>query len=227
MKKNARFHPATTSLMYPKVLSAFLVLCFCLQMALISTPVVAEESAVPETSQTLPETSPKVDDLELRVIKRIPKMEMFPCTECHSGPADFNTTQRELTKEHLDKILDHGQELNGGWCHNCHTEGRYIRLHLRDGKEIAFNQAYLLCGGCHGPEFNDWKKNIHGKRIGGWNLTQQIYSCPECHDPHKPAFKPLKPLPPPNDPRAKDLSPLQLIFGKVYVFFRRLYSNEK
>ncbi|HSA58551.1 MAG TPA: multiheme c-type cytochrome [bacterium] len=121
-----------------------------------------------------------------------------------------------MTKEHTDKKV-HFVERNdsAAWCHRCHKPGNYLKLERQNGTAISFNEAYLLCGECHGTQYNDWRRNIHGKRVGSWNGPKQVYSCTECHDPHAPAFKPMKPLPMPVPPRGRSKSFLKLLFGDM------------
>ncbi|OGP08226.1 MAG: hypothetical protein A2048_07310 [Deltaproteobacteria bacterium GWA2_45_12] len=128
-----------------------------------------------------------------KVIKRIPKLEMYPCDDCHSTSKDFNPTKRILNEEHTDKKLHFAAKegVEERWCHNCHLEGNYKKLILQSGREINFNESYLICGECHGDLLNKWNKNAHGKRVGLWNGPREVYSCPECHDPHDPKFKPM------------------------------------
>ena len=150
------------------------------------------------------------------VIKRIPELSMYPCNDCHATDADYNSTSRELTEEHVDIVLHHGKEENLRWCHSCHQEKRYNKLALQNGREVGFNQSYQLCGSCHGPILDDWEKNIHGKRVGGWRGEQEITACPACHNAHDPPFKALKPEPPPELPWGKHKSLWELIFGKEF-----------
>jgi len=175
-----------------------------------------------QTMPTMPTTMPTLNELDQigdpgdTIIKRIPKLEMYPCSDCHSTPADFNATPRTMTKEHTDKKVHfQGRNDNAEWCHRCHKEGNYLKLNRHNGKEVSFNEAYLLCGECHGTQYNDWRRNIHGKRVGSWNGPKQVYSCPECHDPHAPAFKPMKPEPMPIAPRGRSKSFLKLLFGDM------------
>ena len=153
-----------------------------------------------EARGQITETKPTHDPALLgEVIEQIPKMQMYPCTDCHSGPADFNTTPRKLTQEHLEKKIHFGKNEPEKWCQTCHDEGNYLKMRLISGKEISFNQTYLLCGECHGDVYQNWLRNAHGKQVGFWNGPRQINACPACHDPHDPKFKPLKALkmPPP------------------------------
>ena len=166
------------------------------------------------------ETQSAIGDPQDTVIERIPKlmaedMPYYPCDNCHNSPEAFNPTPRKMDVMHTDKAVHFANIVVGTWCHRCHQAGNYLTLHLQNGTEVSLNETYLLCRECHGPQYNDWRKNIHGKRIGLWAGPRQVYSCPECHDPHSPAFKPLKPLPAPVTPRGKSKSFWKLLFGDL------------
>lgn len=138
------------------------------------------------------------------VKRRTSEMEMYKCSDCHSETADFNPNERVLKDEHDDKRVHFGEEKGENeWCFSCHKQGNYNRLKRKSGKELGFNQSYVLCGACHGEAYRDWKLNIHGRRVGFWNGAGKIASCAECHDPHDPAFKAMKPEKPPAWPRGK------------------------
>ena len=170
----------------------FQATCF---LGLVMTPMgigLASDTNGPPTPGTGEET----------VIKRVPKLEMYPCDDCHSTPADFNEEKRSLEEEHPEKKLHFAAKdgVEERWCHNCHQEGNYKRLKLQSGRVISFNETYFICGECHGDILNKWNKNAHGKRIGNWNGAREVYSCPECHDPHDPHFKSMESKPPPAPP---------------------------
>jgi hypothetical protein len=144
------------------------------------------------------------DDGLDQVDKRTSQLDMYPCAECHAGPADFNTEKRPLTKEHLNITSIHPSQRvemdPNWWCHNCHNPGQYNQLRLYTGETIGFNESQRLCGQCHGPQLRDWKAHIHGRRSGLWNGEGKVELCVQCHNSHDPAFKPIKPEPPPPKP---------------------------
>ncbi len=177
-----------------------------LGMGLILIPLYFAQGAEPKSAESQKSTqAPSNTDVPPgdEVIKRTRSLEMYPCHECHAGPADYNSHKRELTKEHTDFVSHPTQrkEDPAYGCQSCHQEKRYDRLRLATGEEITFNEAYRLCGQCHGTQLEDWKKNIHGRRTGFWNGAGKIDSCTSCHPAHSPQFKPLKPFPPPLKPR--------------------------
>lgn len=128
------------------------------------------------------------------ILPRQPMLPTFPCSRCHADRPP-NGQERVLTEFHTQKILAHGTE--GGWCYRCHTKDNIDQLHLADGKLVSFNEAYELCGSCHGDKLRDWKAGIHGLTTGFWNGDRERRSCPACHDPHQPKFPLMTPEPPP------------------------------
>ncbi len=134
----------------------------------------------------------------VRVEARQPLLPTFPCSRCHDDRTP-DPTERKLTQFHTQKILKHGTL--GGWCYRCHTKDDIDELHLSDGTRVSFNEAYELCGSCHGDKFRDWKAGIHGLTTGFWLGERVRRSCPACHDPHNPPFAPMTPEHPPALPR--------------------------
>jgi hypothetical protein len=132
------------------------------------------------------------------IVARQPLLPTYPCSRCHADRTP-DVTERTLTQFHTAKILRHGNL--GGWCHRCHTKDDLDRLHLSDGTKVGFDEAYELCGSCHGDKLRDWKAGIHGLTTGFWLGERERRSCPACHDPHQPSFAPMKPEHPPALPR--------------------------
>jgi len=133
-------------------------------------------------------------------LRPLPKT-ITPCRACHGPEKDFpvNFKRREDLLVHTNIRLNHGGIRL--WCLDCHhPDDRNYLLPLSDGKKIAFEQSYLLCGKCHGTIYRDWRYGIHGKRTGFWNGAKNYYLCVSCHDPHNPRFKPLVPMPAPKKP---------------------------
>jgi hypothetical protein len=109
--------------------------------------------------------------------------------------------EEEVLRVHTNIQLHHGGVRV--WCLDCHSakEREYL-VPLSDGKLISFEHSYELCGKCHGTKYRDWRNGIHGKRIGYWNGPKTYLLCTQCHNPHRPLFRPIKPMPPPKKPRA-------------------------
>ncbi len=135
---------------------------------------------------------------EVTVVAREPLLPTYPCSRCHAGRAP-DANERKLTAFHTQKILHHGTQK--GWCYRCHTSDDIDKLHLPDGTKVSFDEAYELCGSCHGDKFRDWKNNNHGLTTGFWLGERYRRSCPACHDPHNPHFPLMTPEHEPQLPR--------------------------
>lgn len=159
------------------------------------------EAQLQEDSGAAKDIRPPTSDKEFPVpVPPLPKT-ITPCRACHGPEKDFpvNFRRRENLLVHTNIRLNHGGIRL--WCLDCHhPENRNYLLPLSDGKNISFEQSYLLCGKCHGTIYRDWRYGIHGKRTGFWNGAKSYYLCVTCHDPHNPRFKPLVPMPAPKKP---------------------------
>ncbi|MBI2569433.1 MAG: hypothetical protein HYV63_20660 [Candidatus Schekmanbacteria bacterium] len=164
----------------------------------------AEAAAVPHSPAEFPDVF-NVDPLEgltgtekeLQVPPPPLNPDYWPCTDCHD-PQDDNAERRELSDEHTDIVLHHGDEKR--WCLDCHSFENRTKLRLASGEPVSFTKSYELCGQCHGTIFRDWKAGIHGRRTGYWNGPKRYLLCVHCHWPHAPRFKQMVPLPPPARP---------------------------
>jgi len=123
---------------------------------------------------------------------------IFPCTRCHDKPDDFNPRPRNLVAVHQDIKLAHGSREQ--WCYDCHNPTHRDELRLAGGRLVSFEASYELCGQCHGEKLRDWRRGVHGRRIGCWNGERQYLLCVNCHNPHAPKFKPMHPRPRPTRP---------------------------
>jgi hypothetical protein len=132
------------------------------------------------------------------IVARQPLLPTYPCSRCHAD-REPDTRERVLTQFHTQKVLNHGEQK--GWCYRCHTKDNIDKLHLADGTLVSFDEAYELCGSCHGDKLRDWKDGIHGLTTGYWLGERQRRSCPNCHDPHSPRFPLMTPEHEPALPR--------------------------
>ena len=137
------------------------------------------------TTHAAPATSGSI-----RVVAREPMLPTYPCSRCHTGRAP-DERERVLTEFHTQKVVHHGT--GGGFCYRCHAKDNLDELHLPDGTRVSFNDAFELCGGCHGDKLRDWKAGIHGLTTGFWSGDRERRSCPACHDPHEPKFPLMTP----------------------------------
>lgn len=160
----------------------------------------AEVAPAKPAPKTLPDAGP-IGDLDEQAVPVAPPPfsdeEIFPCSECHE-PDDINYRRRELTMEHSQIKLNHGNRER--WCFDCHNPIDRDTLRLASESLVSFKQSQRLCGQCHGPKLRDWRAGVHGKRNGFWNGEKSYLLCVHCHDPHSPRFKPIEPKPRPRRP---------------------------
>jgi hypothetical protein len=82
------------------------------------------------------------------------------------------------------------------------------QLHTAEGTKLKFDQATLLCAGCHGPTYRDWEAGVHGRTSGYWDRSAgpdraagmhllPRSARPGLHRPHPDARTPSPPSPEP------------------------------
>jgi hypothetical protein len=155
-----------------------------------------KKTGEPPPARTVEETAA---ESQVSVEPRTSLLVMFPCTRCHAK-LPRNPQKRTLVKFHVirNTELHHGDPK--AWCYNCHSLENIDRLVISSGELVTFDEAYRLCGGCHGDKLRDWKVQVHGKTMGHWRGEKIRRSCTGCHNPHRPAFPPLEPEPAPIPP---------------------------
>ncbi len=116
----------------------------------------------------------------------------YPCSRCHEH-MDVDLTIRPLKAPHPK--LHHGQARM--WCYNCHNPSDQDTLRTLLDEAVAFTDGHIICAQCHATQARDWYFGAHGKRVGNWEGSRELYSCSACHDPHSPARKPRRAEPPP------------------------------
>ncbi|NOY91856.1 MAG: hypothetical protein GXP55_11720 [Deltaproteobacteria bacterium] len=145
------------------------------------------------------------DPPDFTVVSRTTEIPTYPCTErCHAR-REPNPTPRDLTAYHTRIVLRHGP--NPHFCDFCHVLEHPETLHRIDGETFGFDEAYRLCGQCHGEKLRDWMSGIHGLQTGSWNGSVTRRVCTACHNPHAPGHISLESLPPPQRPRNEDGEP--------------------
>ena len=144
--------------------------------------------------------APAASGPPIYVEARTPSLPAYPCSRCHADRAP-DPTERPLRDFHTRIDLAHGTAF--GWCYRCHTKDDIDKLHLADGRLVSFDQAYELCGSCHGDKMRDWQDGIHGLTTGNWNGQKYKRSCTFCHSPHRPKFGSMTPERPPTRPRPR------------------------
>jgi hypothetical protein len=153
----------------------------------------------------------RVDYLHAEAVvrERIPRLKYYPCTFCHNGTMVKVPEEKDkfphLILMHKDIVPDSLQLRHGHgrmWCLDCHSAKNRNVLVDHRGQDISYDQSQLLCGKCHGPAFNDWRKGIHGKRIGEWdkNGKKRWWTCTECHNPHQADVRPYHTISPERAP---------------------------
>ena len=160
---------------------------------LVLTPIVSAED-IPSPNPSDLQFKGYADAPEFTVIERKEGLKQYPCMQCHQF-MEPNFKVRELSSPHSDIKFVHGE--GRVWCLVCHHVEDRNHLRTQLNEKLDFNDAYLVCGGCHANIQKDWYYGAHGKRVGNWQGKRKLYSCPECHNPHKPGIKPRKPQPPP------------------------------
>jgi hypothetical protein len=126
---------------------------------------------------------------------RVEKLYYFPCADCHAYMAPDSEVRELEVEEGHPATLEHGKGLM--WCFSCHDSLDYGRLRDLLAKPIDFDNGYQVCNGCHAQKYGDWTHGAHGKRVANWRGERQLYSCVECHNPHRPSILPRAPKPPP------------------------------
>ncbi|MEK7415371.1 MAG: hypothetical protein AAB263_18850 [Planctomycetota bacterium] len=158
--------------------------------------------------QPAPQTSPAKHAVQLRAHTEPPRVltgvtdqsgrpATIACGTCHATRKP-DAEIRTLTVFHQDLKFVHGNSS----CLSCHDSSDYDRLHLADGRKVAFVDSLQLCSQCHGPQRRDWDKGAHGGMNGYWDLSKGgrvRNTCIQCHDPHVPKYQGVIPMPPPRD----------------------------
>jgi predicted CXXCH cytochrome family protein len=132
---------------------------------------------------------------------------MRNCAECHppSDPVKVEYDDNGVVKipkghENLTTIA-HGRNSRNNNCFNCHDRDQLDQLHSAENGKLKFDQATLLCAGCHGTTYRDWMAGAHGRTGGHWDRSAgpiDRQECTSCHDPHAPRFTELIPMPGPH-----------------------------
>lgn len=167
-----------------------LLLCALCFVSLGDAP--AQSQDAPDTPQSLRfEGYPGAPEIE--VISRKDDLFFYPCKQCH-GFLEPNPEIRELVAPH---VIDFQHGRGRIWCLSCHDlENRDVVKTLL-GEPVDFDQAHLVCGGCHANRHKDWYFGAHGKRVVDWQGERKVYNCTHCHDAHSPAIKARAPKPVP------------------------------
>ncbi len=129
---------------------------------------------------------PSVEE-KFYVRERSSQIQSFPCSSCHDKALD-QLQQVRIKKAHWDIKLLHTQS-DMMTCTTCHSDNNMDDLNSISGKKMSIDHSYKLCAQCHSTQYKDWQGGAHGKRLGGWTPPRVIYTCVDCHNPHKPSFE--------------------------------------
>ena len=127
------------------------------------------------------------------VVPRKGELFFYPCDQCHAS-MEPNPEIRPLEALH-DSVLEHGR--GRIWCLSCHDLENRNYLTTLLNELVDFDEAHIVCGGCHSNRHKDWVFGAHGKRVANWQGDRTLYNCTHCHDAHNPAIKARAPKPPP------------------------------
>ncbi len=130
---------------------------------------------------------------EFAVVPRKDKLFLYPCSQCHDAMEPNPEIRAMSVMQHAE--LEHGR--GRIWCMSCHDFEDRDNLRTLLGEPVDFDDAHLVCGGCHANRHKDWVFGVHGKRLETWQGDRTQYNCTHCHNPHKPAIAPRAPQPPP------------------------------
>ena len=132
------------------------------------------------------------------------------CMKCHQYQPTNNTRRPMAIPDPKHPELQHGNDRF--WCLKCHDAENRSKLQLANGTSVDFGpeKSSLMCGGCHGPVYDDWKNNIHGTWSGSWEDPSTNRYCVDCHNPHGPEFEKMAPDNPPRGAPSTDRAGLIL-----------------
>ena len=184
-KTGVRPPEATFILDFP--FSVFFIVAFfaCLIFAGIPTAL-AQDSVTPLTPVRF-EGYPNAP--EYSVVSRKDELFFYPCDQCHEA-IEPNAEIRSLNAVH-EVELKHGR--GRIWCLSCHDTDSRNNLKTLLNEIVDFDEANMVCGGCHANRHKDWVFGVHGKRVENWQGERTIYDCTHCHNPHSPAIEPRAP----------------------------------
>ena len=171
-------------------MNSVILQCMVCVICLVLLPAQAQESS--DSRQPLRfEGYP--DAPEFDVVPRKDDLFFYPCGQFHEA-MEPNPEIRTLNTMH-DAEIEHGR--GRIWCLSCHSlENRnYLNTLLKE--LVDFDEAHLVCGGCHANRHKDWYFGAHGKRVGNLQGERTLYNCTHCHNPHSPAIEARAPKPEP------------------------------
>lgn len=133
------------------------------------------------------------DAPKFSVIPRKDELFFYPCDQCHAA-MEPNPEIRPLSTVHVSE-MEHGR--GRIWCTSCHQLEDRNNLKTLLEEPVDFDDAHIVCGGCHSNRQKDWIFGVHGKRVANWQGARTQYNCTHCHDAHSPATEERAPQAPP------------------------------
>jgi hypothetical protein len=120
------------------------------------------------------------------VESRQANIKRFKCSGCHTAKSPQIAGAAAMA--HGVIRIEHGEQKGRLGCFTCHKEDERDYLITEEGKKVAFEHSYQLCGYCHFRQKKDWIGGAHGKRVANWAGKRVIRNCTSCHNPHSPRF---------------------------------------
>ena len=120
------------------------------------------------------------------VLARESELTKGPCVTCHAAPSAAPSADAGPRRAHWSVELAHAPESVMS-CATCHAPSAGLRTLA--GRTVEFDHGYEVCAQCHSTARDDWEGGAHGKRAGGWPPPRVVFSCTECHNPHRPALE--------------------------------------
>ena len=122
------------------------------------------------------------------------------CQFCHTKKnRAYMSSKTNPTLEHSEKSARHGKVDMA--CQSCHNINNSNYLRSSTFAEASFENSSAVCSQCHAREYRDWRRGIHGKRLGNWNGEKVQFNCIDCHSPHSVNFKKMEAAPHPYEPK--------------------------
>lgn len=122
------------------------------------------------------------------------------CHLCHTKKSRlFIKEGRELKREHENIEPIHGRGVMS--CNICHDINNHNYLRWSERWPADFKNSSPVCQRCHAEKYKDWRRGLHGKRLGEWKAPKEQWQCIDCHSPHSVKFKKMQSLAEPKEPR--------------------------
>ncbi len=169
-----------------------------------------QDTEVPLTNLTLPDTHPELESREMFRCSRCHKTDGLSCTNCHDTPhgpertdcTGCHQTPPDLFAHDVSRVESGHEGFNCTVCHDSATS----LLERINGKQLSLGDSADLCWQCHSTTYDKWldgnhhteafdpdEKIVHGNVVNTEEVRKQKrawmrdHSCIKCHDPHAPS----------------------------------------